>query len=130
MDTLQEPVDISQLATRSGVSSRTVRYYGELGLLRPSARGPGGRRLYGADACQRLRFIARLKSLGLTLDQIGELNSAFDRGATPAMLDHLDSLLARRLEEIDARVAELQSLASELRSYQDHVRLRRRAASS
>jgi MerR family copper efflux transcriptional regulator len=114
--------DIAELSRLAGVSSRTIRYYGELGLIRPEGRGPGGRRLFGADALERLRFIARLKSLGLSLGEVGELNEAFQRGATPVMLEHLDEVLGQRLAEIDTRIAELQKLAADLRSYRDHTR--------
>ncbi len=122
---MEKPVpafDIAELSRLAGVSSRTIRYYGELGLIRPEGRGPGGRRLYGPDALERLRFIARLKSLGLSLGEVGELNEAFRRGATPVMLEHLDEVLGQRLAEIDTRIAELQKLAAELRSYRDHTR--------
>ncbi len=114
--------DIADLAKVAGVSSRTIRYYGELGLIRPEGRGPGGRRRYGPDALERLRFIARLKSLGLSLGEIGELNHAFDRGATPRMLEHLDELLGQRLEEIAVKIDELDKLATDLRSYRQHTR--------
>ncbi|RMH04460.1 MAG: MerR family transcriptional regulator [Planctomycetota bacterium] len=122
MASASSALDIADLARLAGVSSRTIRYYGELGLIRPEARGAGGRRLYGPDALQRLRFISRLKNLGLTLEEIGQLNRAFDRGATPRMLEQLDRLLGQRLEEIAARIAELEKLAEELRSYRAHTR--------
>ncbi len=123
---MEDSLDIAALALQAGVSSRTIRYYGELGLVRPSGRGAGGRRLYGADALERLRFISRLKGLGLTLDEIGELNHAFDRGATPVMLERLDGLLSARLAEIAVKIEELQQLAEDLRSYRQHNRAKRR----
>ena len=95
--------DIADLASEAGVSSRTIRYYGELGLLDIEARGPGGRRLYGEDALERLLFITRLKHLGMTLEEIGNLNHAFDRGQTSAMLTHLDDLLLARRAWCSAR---------------------------
>ncbi len=117
--------DIAQLATAAGVSSRTIRYYGELGLLRAEGRGPGGRRQFGPDALERLRFIGRLKHLGLTLEQIGALNRAFDRGHTPALLDQLEHMLDQRLGEIEQRKLELEQLDTDLRSYRHRIQRRR-----
>ena len=114
--------DIADLASEAGVSSRTIRYYGELGLLDIEARGPGGRRLYGEDALERLLFITRLKHLGMTLEEIGNLNHAFDRGQTSAMLTHLDDLLKTRLAEVAERQAELVQLDAELRDYHERIR--------
>jgi len=116
--------DISELARLGGVSPRTLRYWGERGLLRPVGRGPGGRRAFGPEALERIRFIGRLKRLGLTLRQIAELNEAFERGRTPKMLDHLEALLDQRLAEIAERLAELRRLEDDLRAYRDHIRSR------
>jgi DNA-binding transcriptional MerR regulator len=113
---------IREVCARTGLSARTVRYYEELGLLPGVRRRTGGRRVYGADEVERLRFITRLKALGLALDEIGELNAVHAiAGSTRAMLRRLDELLARRLEELDARIRELDSLRDQIRKYRDHV---------
>lgn len=117
--------DIADLAREAGVSARTIRYYGELGLLAAEGRGPGGRRRFGADALERLRFIGRLKRLGMTLEEIGELNEAFARGRTSAMLDRLEPMLAARLAQVDDRLAELQRLRSDLGAYRERIRSKR-----
>jgi len=115
-------LSIRDVCTRSGLSARTVRYYEELGLLPGVRRRSGGRRVYGPDELERLRFIARLKALGLSLEEIGELNAVHAiAGSTRAMLGRLDELLARRLEELDARIGELGSLRDQIRKYRDHV---------
>lgn len=124
----EEPghLDISHLAQEARVSTRTIRYYGELGLLRATERGPGGRRRYGPDALERLRFIGRLKALGLTLAEIQELNSIFAERSTSGMLDHLDELLGSRRRELDARIEELNNLRDDLDVYHQKI-LRRRS---
>ncbi|MBC8369555.1 MAG: MerR family transcriptional regulator [Planctomycetes bacterium] len=109
--------DISHLSKLAGVSTRTIRYYGELRLLPASERGPGGRRIYTADALERLRFITRLKHLGLSLTEIGELNDHFVSGATPAMLRQLEQLLAVRTAQVAERITELEQLHAELEKY-------------
>ncbi len=121
--TASEPgFDIADLARQADVSSRTIRYYAELGLLAPSGRGPGGRRLYGPDALERLHFIARLKQLGLTLDEIGALNRSFDRGRTRAMLADLERMLDDRIAQVRERIGQLEALESELQAYRDRIR--------
>lgn len=121
----QPQLDIAALAKAAGVSSRTIRYYGELGIVHAEARGPGGRRLYGLDALERLSFISRLKKLGLTLEEIRELNSAFDRGQTATMLERLDGLLSTHLGGVEQRLSELEELQRELQDYRDRIRDKR-----
>lgn len=121
---MPEATDLSIRAVceRTGLSARTVRYYEELGLLPGVRRRAGGRRIYGGDELDRLRFITRLKALGLALEEIGELNAVHAiGGSTRAMLARLDELLARRLLELDARISELDSLRDQIRKYRDHV---------
>ena len=121
---MPEPAALSirEVCTRTGLSARTVRYYEELGLLPGVRRRSGGRRVYGPDEIERLRFITRLKALGLALEEIGELNAVHAiGGSTRAMLGRLDELLARRLDELDARIREMDSLRDQIRKYRDHV---------
>jgi MerR family transcriptional regulator, repressor of the yfmOP operon len=62
---------IGEAAARVGVSSRTLRYYEELGLLTPSGRTPGGARRYTDDDIARLEHIRELQELmGFNLDEI------------------------------------------------------------
>jgi DNA-binding transcriptional MerR regulator len=117
-----EGLSIRAVCERTGLSARTVRYYEELGLLPGVRRRAGGRRIYGANELDRLRFITRLKTLGLALEEIGELNAVHAiGGSTRAMLARLDELLARRLLELDARISDLDSLRDQIRKYRDHV---------
>lgn len=88
-------------------------------------RRAGGRRVYGPDEIERIRFIQRLKALGLSLAEIKELNAVYGiGGSTQAMLERLDDLLERHLGELDARIRELGSLRDDIGKYQDHVRTR------
>ncbi len=125
MNTTQTTFDIAELASLAELSSRTIRYYEERGLISPLERGRGHRRRYGPEALERLRFIARLKKLGLTLGEIAALNLAFDQGNTPAMLDELERLLGEHLEQLGERVRELRQLDKQLRSYLKRIRAKR-----
>lgn len=71
-------MQIGELAERTGLSIRTLRHYDEIGLLRPSARTEGGFRLYTADDESRLLLIRRMKPLGYSLEQMGELLTVVD----------------------------------------------------
>jgi DNA-binding transcriptional MerR regulator len=102
---------VAEVRERTGLSARTLRYYEELGLLPGVRRRAGGRRVYGPDEIERLRFIQRLKALGLSLADIKELNAVYGiEGSTSAMLGRLDELLERHFGEIDGRIAEFMSL--------------------
>ena len=62
---------IGEVAARAGVSTRTLRYYEELGLLAPSGHSPGGARRYDEDDVQRLMRVRELQTvMGFNLDQI------------------------------------------------------------
>ena len=113
---------IGEVQDATGLSARTLRYYEELGLLPGVRRRAGGRRVYGPDEIERLRFIQRLKALGLSLAEIKELNAVYAiAGSTRAMLARLSQLLARHQSEIDGRIQELSRLRDEITGYRRHV---------
>lgn len=110
------------MCARTGLSPRTVRYYEELGLLPGVRRRSGARRVYGEDELERLRFIQRLKALGLTLHEIKDLNSLYAlAGSTRAMLERLADLLDSHVDGLDARIAELLDLRAEMTRYRGRV---------
>jgi len=118
-------LSVAEVRERTGLSARTLRYYEELGLLPGVRRRSGGRRVYGPDEIERLRFIQRLKALGLSLSDIKDLNAVYGiEGSTSAMLVRLDELLERHFREIDGRIAELMGLRDEIMKYRDHVAAR------
>ena len=68
-----ELMQIGQVADRTGLSLRTIRFYEENGLVIPTARSEGGFRLYSEDDVARLDVIKRMKPLGFTLEEMQEL---------------------------------------------------------
>lgn len=68
-----ELVQIGQVADRTGLSLRTIRFYEENGLVIPTARSEGGFRLYSEHDVARLEVIKRMKPLGFTLEEMQEL---------------------------------------------------------
>lgn len=77
-DAVPTTMHIGELADRTGLSNRTIRHYDEVGLLRPSGRTGGGFRLYTDTDLARLLIIRRMKPLGFTLEQMGELLAVVD----------------------------------------------------
>ena len=113
---------IGQVCEETGLSPRTVRYYEELGLLPGVRRRRGGRRVYGGDECERLRFIQRLKALGLSLQEIKELNDLYAlAGSTRTMLKRLDTLLESHIRGLDSRIDELTDLRDDMMHYRARV---------
>ena len=113
---------IAEVRSHAGVSARTLRYYEEVGLLPGVRRRAGGRRVYGPDELERLRFISRLKALGLSLAEIKDLNAVYGiAGSTRAMLARLDELLARHRADVEARIEELEGLRDEIDAYRKRV---------
>jgi DNA-binding transcriptional MerR regulator len=74
-----EFMQIGEVAERTSLSLRTIRYYDEVGLVVPSGRSQGRFRLYAESDVRRLWLIRKLKPLDLSLDQIRDLLTALDR---------------------------------------------------
>ena len=99
------PYTIGQLARAAGVNVETIRYYERRGLLQRPRKPARGYRRYGDEMLERLRFIRRAKRLGFALDEIAQL-MALSR----AQCADVEHLAGRKLEELRARLADLQRL--------------------
>src|SRR5712692_752938 len=96
---------IGEVAGRAGVPAKTIRFWEDQRLLPPPARTPAGYRDYGPAILERLAFIRQAQAAGLTLGAIGQVLDIRD-GGQPACV-HVTGLIARRLGEVEARLAEL-----------------------
>jgi MerR family copper efflux transcriptional regulator len=72
-------VQIGDVAERTGLSMRTIRWYEEVGLVRPSARTSGGFRLYTEPDIERLELVKRMKPLDFTLEEMRDLLATVDQ---------------------------------------------------
>ena len=106
-------MQINKLATQTGVSTKTIRYYEEIGVLPPAKRLPNGYRIYDESDLERLRLVNGARQLGLSLDEIKEVLAMRDRGEAPCTV--LLDILALKADEIQTRIYELQRLQTELR---------------
>lgn len=103
-----------QAAAKLGVSIRTIRYYDQIGLVRPGNREAGGRRLYTEEDLLRLEKISLLKSLSLPLDEIGHLLDELSIGQIlEAHRKHLKTQLENLQESLNNTNALLNLLAAE-----------------
>ena len=112
---------IGELADRTELSIRTLRHYDQIGLLVPSGRSEGGFRLYTESDYDRLMLIRRMKPLGYSLDQMGDLLRAIDRtrGSTEAHAARaIDDFLAdaeERREKLARQLAAADEFIRQLR---------------
>lgn len=103
---------IGAVAKNTGVPIKTIRYYEELGLLKASGRTEGGFRLFDSDVYERLHFIKRAQSLGLSLLEIKELLEVHDQGDLPC--EHIKEKLQDKVAVIEKQIQELLIFKQEL----------------
>ncbi|QIK96537.1 MerR family transcriptional regulator [Sphingomonas sp. HDW15A] len=109
---MAETLDIREVARRTGLTSRALRFYEARGLVKP-LRTHSGRRVYGRGELEQVNRIVALKRAGLTLAQIASLTG--DR-----RLD-LGKLIDLQLEAVDAKRAELDEARSLLLSVKSRI---------
>mgnify|MGYP006434384647 CR=1 FL=1 len=105
-------MNIGEVAARSGVPAKTIRYYESIGLIRPAERSAAGYRVYGDRELQTLRFIQRARNLGFSVKQVSELLALWHDRARAS--GDVKAVAHRHLEEIDRRMAELRSMRDTL----------------
>ena len=99
---------IGELAEASGTTTKTLRFYEDQGLLPAAHRTSSGYRDYTPDMLGRLDFIHRGQAAGLTLAKIRQILGIRDSGSPPC--GHVSDLLAERLDDLDAQIAQLVEL--------------------
>ena len=87
---------IKELAELAGISTRTLRYYHQIGLLAPARISRAGYRIYGQKEVDALQQILLQKRMGMGLSQIGKSLQMSDEDKVRVMEDHLKSLLTEK----------------------------------
>jgi len=119
----EKAVQIGEVAKKLGITTRTIRYYEEIGLMGPPERLGGGTRMYGRADILRLKFILKLKDLGITLKEMQDLAANFDtqnqefETITPRLVDILDGHIGK----VDQKIANLSSLRREIVDYRSRI---------
>ena len=102
---------IGDVAQASGLSAKTIRYYEDIGLVRP-LRGENGYRAFAETDVHKLSFLARARSLGFSIEDCRTLLSLYeDRSRASA---NVKALAEAHLRRIDRKIAELQGLRGTL----------------
>jgi len=105
-------MNIGEVAKRSGVPTKTIRYYEEVGLIPAASRTESGYRTYGDRDLATLRFVKRSRSLGFSVKDVSALLTLWhDRDRASA---EVKSLAAAHVSRIDEKVAELISIRDTL----------------
>ncbi len=104
-------MNIGDVAEVSGLPAKTIRYYEDIGLIRP-ARGPNGYRKFGETDVYKLTFLARARSLGFSIEECRTLLSLYeDHGRASAAVK---AVAEDHLRRIDRKIAELEGLRGTL----------------
>ena len=101
-------MNIGDAATRSGVSTKTIRYYESIGLIGRADRRANNYRDYSREDVQTLRFIQRARSLGFTVKEVGGLLSLWHDKKRAS--HDVKAMALSHIAEIDRKVAELQGM--------------------
>ncbi|HWO95666.1 MAG TPA: MerR family transcriptional regulator [Bacillus sp. (in: firmicutes)] len=97
---------VQKLGKMAGVSTRTLRYYDEIGILKPARINSSGYRIYGQAEVDRLQQILFYRELGVSLESIKKIVTSPSFDAAQALKEHREKLLAKR-EQLDTLIANL-----------------------
>ncbi len=95
---------VQRLGQIAGVSTRTLRYYDEIGILRPARINSSGYRIYGQEEVDRLQQILFYRELGVSLENIKKIITSPSFDSTHALKEHREQLLVKR-EQLDRLIA-------------------------
>ena len=111
---------ISDLAKEFDLTTRAMRFYEDMGLLRPERTGPGGRsRVYSSRDRTRLKLTLRAKRLGLSLAEAKDLIDMYDSPRdTAAQLERFLEVLAVHQQQLQDQMTDLQANMDELKVHQ------------
>lgn len=105
-------MNIGEVAKASGLSAKMIRYYEEIGLIKPAQRNQNAYRLYAKESLEVLRFIKRSRDLGFSLDRIKVLLSLWqDRSRKSS---EVKALAENYIHELDQQIEKLSSIRSQL----------------
>ena len=111
-------MNIGEAAKASGVSAKMIRHYESIGLIRPAARSGAGYRVYGGEDIHALRFVKRARTLGFSVEEVGGLLALW-RDKSRASAD-VKSIATRHVQDLKAKIAEMQAMARALQHLADH----------
>ena len=118
----EENISIGDLAKELGLTTRTLRYWEEVGIIEAAERADGANRGYTPYYVRRIKFILKLKELGLTIKEMQDLYVAYGEAKqTEKMIPRLIEILDLHIDKVDERMAKLASLRKEIVDYRQRM---------
>lgn len=117
MEKTEKQFTIGQLAEKTGLSRKSIRYYEKEKLIPKAERSRADYRLYEADVIERLRFIQKAKTIGFSLDEIRQILTLSLRGKS--CCDRVYAWSEHKLAELDEQIRFLQALRGRLQQHRD-----------
>jgi MerR family transcriptional regulator, copper efflux regulator len=111
-------MNIGEAAAKSGLPAKTIRYYEDIALVRPSGRKANGYRDYDDHDLHSLRFVQRARSLGFSVEECRELLDLY-RDRSRASAD-VKALAQHRISDIRRKIVELQAMEQTLARLVEH----------
>uniref|UniRef100_C6E4D0 Transcriptional regulator, MerR family n=1 Tax=Geobacter sp. (strain M21) TaxID=443144 RepID=C6E4D0_GEOSM len=115
-------VGIGELAKEYGLTTRTLRYWEEVGIIESLKRQDGATREFTPYYFRRIKFILKLKELGLSIREMQDLYLAYGEAkSTQRMIPRLIEILDRHTDKVDGKMAQLASLRKEIVEYRQKM---------
>ena len=122
MDNTEEIAPIGEVATSLGLTTRTLRYWEEVGIIESVPRTDGATRGYTPYFVRRIRFIMKLKDLGLSIKELQDLYIAYGEAKqTERMIPRLIQILDEHINMVDVKMAKLASLRNDIVEYRQRM---------
>ena len=122
LKTREDHQQIGELARSLGVTTRTLRLYEQLGLIDPPQRTDGGIRFYTKEDIRRIKFVLKVKELGLSLKQMQDLAEIYRQTRTEErIMPRLIELLDSHTDAIHRKIEKLSSLARDIAEYRKRI---------
>lgn len=118
-------ISIGALSKELGITTRTLRYWEEAGIIESVKRNEGGNRGYTPYIVRRIKFIIKLKELGLSIKQLQELYTAYGEAKrTDIMVPKLVRILDEHIRETEKKIACFSSLKNDIADYREKMLLK------
>ena len=128
-DTSDEIVSIGDLAKSLGLTTRTLRYWEEVGIIESEERLDGATRGYAPYYVRRIKFIIKLKDLGLTIKEMQDLYAAYGEAKqTDRMIPQLNKILDKHINMVDEKIAKLTSARKDIVEYRQKMMIKHHAS--
>ena len=122
MHDTEEIVTIGELCKTLGLTTRTLRYWEEVGIIGSIDRSDGANRGYTPYTVRRIKFVMKLKDLGLTIKEMQDLYKVYGEAKqTERMIPELVSILDVHINKVDEKMAKLSSLRNEIVGYRQRI---------